>query len=93
MQKQPPEVFCKTRSQACNFIKNETLAQVFPCEFCEVSKNTFLHRTTLAAASGHMYFPSKVDRFILNIATKLPKNESSVWSENSEISCWNLREC
>ena len=27
--------------QACNFIKKETLAQVFSCEFCEISKNTF----------------------------------------------------
>ena len=27
--------------QACNFIKKESLAQVFPCEFCEISKNTF----------------------------------------------------
>ena len=26
---------------ACNFIKKETLAQVFSCEFCEISKNTF----------------------------------------------------
>ena len=25
---------------ACNFIKKETLAQVFSCEFCEISKNT-----------------------------------------------------
>ena len=25
----------------CNFIKKETLAQVFSCEFCEISKNTF----------------------------------------------------
>ena len=28
--------------QACNFIKKETLAQVFSCEFYEISKNTFL---------------------------------------------------
>ena len=28
-------------SQPCNFIKKESLAQVFSCEFCEVSKNTF----------------------------------------------------
>ena len=28
--------------QACNFIKMETLTQVFSCEFCEISKNTFL---------------------------------------------------
>ena len=34
-----------------NFIKKETLAQVFPCEFYEISKNTFLHRTPLVAAS------------------------------------------
>ena len=26
---------------ACNFIKKETLAQVFSCEFCKISKNTF----------------------------------------------------
>ena len=28
-------------SPACNFIKKENLAQVFSCEFCEISKNTF----------------------------------------------------
>ena len=31
--------FC--RPKACNFNKKETLAQVLPCEFCEVSKDTF----------------------------------------------------
>ena len=45
-------VFCKKRPQACNFIKKETLAQVFSCEFCEISKNTFLQKTPLVAASG-----------------------------------------
>ena len=30
---------------ACNFIKKETLAPVFSCEFCEVSRNTFSNRT------------------------------------------------
>ena len=33
------------------FIKKETLAQVFSCEFCEISKNTFFYRTPLVAAS------------------------------------------
>ena len=32
-------LFC--RAQACNFIKKETLAQVFSCKFCEISKITF----------------------------------------------------
>ena len=40
-----------TSAQACNFIKKETLAKVFSCEFCEVSKNTFFYRTPLVAAS------------------------------------------
>ena len=33
-------------SQACNFIKKKTLAQVFSCEFCEGSKKTFLQNTS-----------------------------------------------
>ena len=38
-------------SQACNFIKKETLTQVFSCEFCEISKSTFFQRTPLVTAS------------------------------------------
>ena len=40
------------RLEACNFIKKETLAHVFSCEFCEICKNTFYYRTPLVAASG-----------------------------------------
>ena len=40
--------------QACNFIKKETLAQVFSCEFCEISKNTFFYRTPLVAVFLHL---------------------------------------
>ena len=32
-------------------LKNEILAQVFSCEFCEISKNTFLTEHLWAAAS------------------------------------------
>ena len=31
----------KLQAEACNFIKKETLAQVFSCQFCKISKNTF----------------------------------------------------
>ena len=31
----------KCSGLACNFVKKETLAQVFSCEFYEISKNTF----------------------------------------------------
>ena len=40
------------RLEACNFIKKETLAPVFSCEFCKIYKNTFYYRTPLVAASG-----------------------------------------
>ena len=36
---------------AYNFIKKETLAQVFSCEFCEISKNTFPTEHLWATAS------------------------------------------
>ena len=39
----------------CKFVKKETLAHVFACEFCEISKNTFLHRTPLVAASENEF--------------------------------------
>ena len=40
-----PEAFLNKvaglRPQASNFIKKEALVQVFSCEFCAISKNTF----------------------------------------------------
>ena len=42
------------RPQACNFIRKETLAQIFSCEFCEIFKNTFFTehlRTTASTIS------------------------------------------
>ena len=34
-------ILINLQAEACNFIKKETLTQVFSCEFCEISKNTF----------------------------------------------------
>ena len=51
----PPEdnVIRSSRpEEACNFIRKETLAQVFSCGFCQISKITFLHRTPMVAASA-----------------------------------------
>ena len=41
------------RPQASNFIKTETLAQMFSCEFCEIFKTTFFYRIPPVAASVH----------------------------------------
>ena len=54
------------RPQACNFIKRETLAQVFSCEFCEISKNTVFYRTPLMAASESYMF-----KRVLNVPLQL----------------------
>ena len=35
---------------ACNFIKKETLAQVFSCEYSEICKNIFFNRTSSVPA-------------------------------------------
>ena len=45
-------MYSTNRPEACNYIKKETLAQVFCCEFCEISKNTFFveHLWTTAFA-------------------------------------------
>ena len=38
--------------EACNFSKNETMQQMFSCEFFEISKNSFSYRTHPVAASA-----------------------------------------
>ena len=42
--------FNKVAGLICNFIKKETVIQVFSCEFCEFSMNTFFRRTLMAAS-------------------------------------------
>ena len=42
--------FLICRPQPDNFVKKETLALVFCCEFFEISKNTCFHRTPIVAA-------------------------------------------
>ena len=36
----------KLQASTSNFVKKEILAQVFSCEFCEISKTTFLQNTS-----------------------------------------------
>ena len=46
-----------SQAEACNFIKKETLGQVFPYEFCEISKNTFSCKTPPVVASVSCSLP------------------------------------
>ena len=44
----------RLQAQTCNFIKKETLAQVFSYEVCKISKNTFFTKHVWATASAHV---------------------------------------
>ena len=46
------EKTCARVSFLINFIKKKILAQVFSCEFCEISKNTFSYRAPPVTACG-----------------------------------------
>ena len=57
--------FNKADSEACNFIKKETLTQVFSCEFCVSSKNTFFTEHLWTTASVLMVM-------IIRVSGKFP---------------------
>ena len=61
------QIHKKVRILACNFIKKETLAQIFSCEFCEISKNTFFteHLWTIAS---HIF---KFYKYSFRVAVKI----------------------
>ena len=83
-----PEVFCEKgvlrnfakftglRSQAGNFIKIETLAQVLCSEFCEISNNSFSDRTPPVAGSAEVY--SQPSKFKMKLFTKIVNNWKSL---------------
>ena len=79
-----PESLFLNKVKACNFIKKETLAPLFSCEFCEISKNTSSHRTPMVAASK---------REIIN-QTLLPPVvcEQQYWSESFETLIYYSKE-
>ena len=53
----------KVTGQAYNFIKKEILAQVFSCEFYEISKNIYFYKTIPVAASVHWKWISNCTAF------------------------------
>ena len=58
-QKQPQEMFCKERPETRNFIKKNTLAQVFSCyEFSSKSTLFTEHLWTTAYSVAWFYFPT-----------------------------------
>ena len=56
--------FNNVPGQACNCIEKETLAQMFSCEFCEISKNNFFTEHLWATVSGCIKINPKVCNFL-----------------------------
>ena len=78
--------FNKVAGEVCDYIKKETLAQVFSCEYFQIFKNAFFYETPPVA-------PSVVRR-----NTKHKKEENTrierrdIWkkSERNRMSCFNI---
>ena len=71
--------FTGKHAEACKFIKKETLAQVFSCEFCEISKNIFTYRTSPMAASDNCNVKKKLSVYIIKqILFKLRNNNNKI---------------
>ena len=66
--------------QACNFIKKETLAQVFSYEVCKIFKNIDLYRTPPMTASASFFQFSKKSKFWVVVRSK-------GWKETKVVRC------
>ena len=51
----------KLQTSSCNFIKKQTLAQVFSCTFCEIFKNTFFteYLRVTTSTTGRQHFTAE----------------------------------
>ena len=67
--------FKKRCSKAYNFIEIESLTQVFSCEFCEVSMNSFFTENLRTTASVFSFFPATSLRW---------GTANSVWKTSDE---------
>ena len=74
--------------KVCNFIKKETLAQVFFCEFCEFSKNTFsAEHLFCRTPPDNCFYLQHQSRYILtaivSIQSTIPSSHCSFWYNKS----------
>ena len=60
---------------ACNFIKKEAMAQVFSCEFCQISKNTFFTEHLWATTSGFRYCFRRIYIKLLTSVVEIKKQK------------------
>ena len=51
----------RSSPKASNFIKKESLEQVFSCEFCEIAKNNFFLQNTFGGCLHRFTFAEKAN--------------------------------
>ena len=66
----------------------KTLAEVFSCEFCEISKNTYSQRAPQVAVSIKKLHVYIFERFACSRPANLLRRESK-----TSVFLWNLRNC
>ena len=74
--------------EAYNFIKKESLAQAFTCEFCGNSKKTFFYRTAPVTASGMFKVNNRNSRKRCEVCSKYFQTMLAI--KNSKQRHWYL---
>ena len=68
---------------SCNFLKQETLAQLFSCNYCEIFNNTFFAEYIWLSATEYCkilkIFESRLDCYIFSY--------DSLWQQSANIDC------
>ena len=75
----PESLFKTVAGLRSFFIKKGYLAEVFSCEFCEIFKNNFFHKTPTVAVS---YEHARIGRF--------PNLHSSTFKLQNHLKVWQL---
>ena len=83
----------KLQASACNFNKEEALAQVFFCEINEIPKNTICYRTPLLNASVKVFsrwlFLQKTLSYVFDrVLNTLLLLDYSLTGSDPDIFCW-----
>ena len=55
-----------------DFTQKETLALVFSCDVCEISKNSFFSRTRLVATSENAIFETEFKNLLISSENDVP---------------------
>ena len=76
----------KLQALGVQLYQKDTVAQVFSCEFCEISKNTFFYGLSLVAASVHHLII--LPKTFLVAVTVMFIHSKRIFSSTSNVMTW-----